>query len=56
MKTTDEFREWLNKYYSIHKGKWTLKTQLKLMSFMQPGSKTYDELHKYWSENVKNKN
>ena len=50
----DEFREWLNKHYSIHKGKWVLKTKLKLMSFMQPESKTYDQLYKYWIENVKN--
>jgi hypothetical protein len=55
MTTAGQFRIWLNKHYTIYQSGWALKTQMKNKKFLTPQVYTYDDLHKHWLENVKNK-
>lgn len=50
-----QFRIWINKHYSIYHGGWALKSKIKNADHITPQIYTYDELYKYWLENVKDK-
>jgi len=56
MKTSSErFREWLTKNYTIYHNRWVLKSEIKKKNYIEPIPRSYDELHKYWTENIKDK-